>query len=286
LEYRSVGELSAQHVATVASGATPACKVCGAPTRVYDVVDFSKTCDYALYPDGFSGCPLYYYRCGECAFIFTDFCDTFSPAEWHTHIYNADYARIDPDYVSVRPHGNAKVVDAVAHWFKRSLVGLDYGGGSGLTSKLLRERGYVYDTYDPFGETRLSPDLRGTYNFCSAFEVIEHSPNPRELMQTIVSLATPGRLIMMIGTQTHDGSVCDASRLSWWYVGPRNGHISIYSRRSLAVLAAQFGMTCTCVSKSTHLLTRGYSPLQITGLRCLLFAGKLTRLTRKLLGSG
>lgn len=275
---------AAAQLARVRAGARPSCKVCDGPTSVFDVVDFAKTCDYGIYPSPLSGVPVYYHACADCGFIFTDFCDAFDDEDWRTHIYNAEYARIDPDYVAVRPAGNAAVVGSILGYGARRVTGLDYGGGSGTTARLLRQAGHTYDTVDPFGATDLTPGLAGRYDFCSAFEVIEHSPDPRGLLQSITALMSRGPVRIVIGTQVHDGIVSAASRLSWWYVAPRNGHLSIYSRRALAVLAERFGLRCTSLSRSMHVLTRDHGAADTYAIAARLAAGTVRRRLRRVVG--
>jgi len=248
------------HLHRHAAGTAVPCKVCDGATALFDVVDFAKTCDATLYPAGLAAVPVYYRRCADCGFIFTDFFDDFTPQQWSAHLYNDDYYRsVDPAYADERPANNARGVDHLLRHVKRHTIGLDYGGGSGRTCAHLRERGYRYDTFDPFGARALTPEFAGRYNFCSAFEVAEHTPDPRGFVAAIVELASKERLAIFIGTQLHDGIVSDASRLSWWYAGPRNGHISLYSRRSMQLLAQRFGLDYTPFSGRTHLFTRGWS---------------------------
>jgi hypothetical protein len=272
-----------RHVTRVQSEDLPRCKVCGASTSTFDVVDFSKTCNLTLYPTPLVGCPVYYFRCNHCGLIFTTFCDAFSTEDWQRHVYNSQYQTVDPDYASTRPRSNAAVLSSLLRWHKRSVVGLDFGGGSGLTAELLRRAGYSYDSFDPFGESRLSIELEGRYNFCSTFEVAEHSPNPREMVSTILSMLHAGKVAILIGTQVHEGIVSDNSRLSWWYIAPRNGHISIYSRRSLQILGEQFGLACHSFSRSFHLLTRGYNRMEAYALAPMLAGSKLERVIRRAL---
>jgi 2-polyprenyl-6-hydroxyphenyl methylase/3-demethylubiquinone-9 3-methyltransferase len=233
------------------------CKICRGASALFDVVDFAKCCDPAPYPAGLEGVPVYYRRCNECGFIFTEFFDDFAPQQWSAHLYNDDYYRkVDPAYADQRPASNARGVDQLLRRHRADTIGLDYGGGSGRTCQRLRELGYAFDTFDPFGERSLTPEYAGRYNFCTAFEVAEHTPDPRGFVDAIVTLASKERLGILVGTQLHDGIVSDASRLSWWYAAPRNGHISIYSRRSMEILARQFGLDYTRLSARTHLLTR------------------------------
>lgn len=264
----------------VAAGTPVPCKVCDGATALFDVVDFAKTCDARLYPAGLSAVPVYYRRCGACGFIFTDFFDSFAPQQWSAQLYNDEYYRaVDPAYADQRPAHNARGVDHLLRHLKASIIGLDYGGGSGRTCAALREMGYRYDTVDPFGARSLTPGNERRYNFCTAFEVAEHTPDPRGFVQAIVELASPGRLAILIGTQLHDGIATDAARLAWWYAAPRNGHISLYSRRSMQLLAERFGLRYTVFSARTHLLTRHWGAREAWWL---LARGKLVgRLDRR-----
>jgi Methyltransferase domain len=232
------------------------CKICEGTAEPFDFVDFNKTCDKSIYPTGLRGIPVLYRKCTDCGFIFTDFFDDFTPDQWRTHIYNDDYARVDPDYESKRPRSNVVKINVLLIGRKNKIIGLDYGGGNGKTASLLRERGWAFDSYDPFGSTHMSPERMGRYNFCSAMEVFEHSPDPVSSLQDIVGKMAPGRAMIVIGTGLHDGIVSAQTRLSWWYAAPRNGHISLFSRKSMEILASRFGLAYSSIYPGTHLLTR------------------------------
>lgn len=253
------------------------CKICGADSPPFDVVDFHKSCHPVLYPLGLSGIPVIYHRCPSCAFVFTTFFDRFTPEQWSRHVYNADYVRVDPEYVEARPHGNALELRCFLR-HKRDVLGLDFGGGNGLTAALMRAAGWDFQSFDPFGHSDVSPQNIGRFNFCSALEVMEHSPDPAASLKAIVDMCSPGRLVVFIGTAVHDGLVTDATRLAWWYAGPRNGHISLYSRAALARLGATQGLEYTSITRGTHLLTRGVSPAAATAM---LFRGKVLRQLRR-----
>lgn len=265
-----------------AAGTPLPCKVCDGETALFDVVDFAKACDARLYPAGLAAVPVYYRRCRACGFVFTDFFDDFAPQQWSAQLYNDDYYRsVDAAYAEERPLANARGVDHLLRQLKASTIGLDYGGGSGRTCARLREMGYRYDTVDPFGARSLTPENARRYNFCTAFEVAEHTPDPRGFVRSIVELASPQRLAILIGTQMHDGIVTDAARLSWWYAAPRNGHISLYSQRSLQLLAERFGLHYTAFSGRTHLFTRHWSAREAWWFLARGKAiGRLDRMTR------
>lgn len=233
-----------------------ACKICGDRADVFDLVDFNKICNSIKYPLGLSGIPVVYSKCENCRFIFTQFFDDFSPEEWSFYIYNDEYVRVDPGYISGRPQSNLRQLSRFLRNKEKDIIGLDYGGGSGLTANLMNEAGYSFDFYDPFGHNELSFDKKGKYNFCSAMEVIEHSPNPVEFISDILSRCSQNRLIILIGTSTHDDMVSPETRLSWYYAAPRNGHISLFSKRSLKYLSERFGLNYVSASAGIHLMVR------------------------------
>jgi hypothetical protein len=42
---------------------------------------------------------------------------------------------------------------------------------------------------------------------------------------------------VLFSTLLSDGNIHPNQRLSWWYASPRNGHISLFSRNALTLLA-------------------------------------------------
>lgn len=77
------------------------CKMCGSETTPFDVVD-RKGLRAVVVPAGLTGVPVYYRICPDCQFIFTDFFDAFTGEQWRRHIYNDEYAKVDPDYREAR----------------------------------------------------------------------------------------------------------------------------------------------------------------------------------------
>lgn len=240
-------------------GLRPApCKICGAESLPFDTVDMGKTCLETVYPLGVYGIPVVYKRCPDCRFIFTNDFDHFTESDWSSTIYNDRYIDVDPDYALRRPILSAGLI--ASQFSKRDIVGLDYGGGSGVMAGHLRKQGWTYDAFDPFGQTSLTPGLVGSYNLCSAFEVIEHLTDPAEAMKAILDMCSKDRVMLVIGTNVHDRFVTDRSRLSWWYAAPRNGHISLFSKEALRRLGARFGLDYASFGISTHFLSRGWTP--------------------------
>jgi len=83
---------------------------------------------------------------------------------------------------------------------------LDYGCGSGLLVKFLRERGYDNVTgYDPYSENHGDETaLNKRYDLVIAQDVVEHADDPLEMLRILDNLASPGGRIA-IGTPNAEG---------------------------------------------------------------------------------
>lgn len=256
------------------------CKICeGASTR-YDMLDFERSATHIPFSTPPAGIPVVYRKCSRCGFIFTRFFDGFTGEQWREHVYNDAYGSVDPEYTGARAVRNAQAVPAYFGRLRGSVRGLDYGGGNGMTAKHLRDAGWNFACYDPFGLDETSGTEEAA-NFCTSFEVFEHFPNPVASMQNLLSKVTSGPLLIFIGTWLNDASVNDETRLSEWvYAGPRNGHISLYSRRALSALAQKFGLELTSIHAKGHLMSRGHDT---AALESVMRWGRYRNVARRLL---
>ena len=214
------------------------CKICDGPSPLAGVVDFHKCClEFHGRYLPVSGIPIYYRRCQNCGFLFTTAFDEWSHQAFAKNIYNTDYKVVDPDYDTARPESNARLFTKLFAKAKSGVRILDYGGGSGSFAELLRRLGHAAISYDPFTKDNVRPS--GTFDIITCFEVLEHSITPRETVADIMSLLSPGGLIVC--STLLQPRKFEKNDLRWWYIGPRNGHVSIHSRASLTRLFDGFG---------------------------------------------
>lgn len=254
------------------------CKICGAESPLFAKADLGKSCHATVYPLGSYGVDIPYYQCSDCHFIFTQAFDRFTPEQWSRHIYNDDYVKVDPAFEDERPRDNAYVTEAYLRAIGGGSVGLDYGGGSGLAASILRGRGWAFDNVDPFnGVDHVTAE--GRYDVCTAFEVFEHVTDPQGALAEIRRRCSPGHLLILLGTNISDGLISPRTGLDWWYAGPRNGHISLYSRAALKRLAAGQGLHYFSLGRNLHFLSRGHGPEDLLRIAV---EGKL----RRILGAG
>lgn len=231
-----------------------ACKCCGAESPLFGVVDFHKNCEEAKGKSlALSGIPIYYYRCPRCSFLFANAFDAFGADDFMRHIYNDGYASVDPDYAVARPRGSAALLGNLFRNEKPAAI-LDYGCGSGELVAVLKANGFPdVRGYDPFVEAfSVKPTER--FDCVVSFETIEHSCDPKRTMADWNDLVSEGGLILF-STLLQPPDL-EKHRLSWWYVGPRNGHVSLHTHASLAVLAAPYGLRLGSFNESLHVLYR------------------------------
>jgi SAM-dependent methyltransferase len=230
------------------------CKCCGAAAMPYGVVDFHKNCEiYRRKVLGISGVPIYYHRCPACGFLFTTAFDDFTTDDFLRYVYNEEYALVDPDYREARALANADFLAHLFSWVRPRRI-LDYGGGNGTLAARLRDAGFPeVETYDPF-VPRYSARPSGRFDCVVSFEVVEHSTDPQGTFADMGEfLDEPGLILFTTLLQPPD---IDRLGLSWWYAGPRNGHVSLFSRDSLISLIEPFGFGLASFNDGVHILFR------------------------------
>jgi hypothetical protein len=61
---------------------------------------------------------------------------------------------------------------------------------------------------------------------------------------------------VLFSTLISDQNIRANQRLTWWYASPRNGHISLFSKKSLAILGAKEGFRFGSFSAGFHAFWR------------------------------
>ena len=232
------------------------CPICTTSCDPHDAVDFNKSCEElrgTYLPK--AGIPVAYYRCTNCGFCFAPAIARWSLAEFEERIYNKDYVAVDPDYVDARPRANAEGLRRIFGERGPHITHLDYGGGNGLLSTLLNQQGWQSRSYDPFADRDVPIERLGKFDLITAYEVFEHVPDPRSLLKELSALVNADGIILF-STLLSDGELAPDRPLTWWYASPRNGHISLFSRNSLALLARDYGLRLGSFSSGFHCMWR------------------------------
>lgn len=209
------------------------CKICQSPTEIQGCVDAGKSCEThngVFLP--LTGIPVWYHRCLACGFLFTPNFDHWTPAQFIAGIYNERYREADPEYFNGERARRflPTVLDLMAKKGLHSV--LDYGGGDGALTGLLSSNGKRAVCYEPLMGVLPAAVQPGSFDLVVAVEVLEHTPTPRETVHQAIGLIRPGGM-MLFTTALCDGLPKQST--DWWYIAPRNGHVSIWSSQALSL---------------------------------------------------
>lgn len=174
-------------------------------------------------------------RCEACRSLQTE-----SPY-WLKEAYQDAIAAMDTGAVARNLICHVAVV-AVARILAVKGRFLDFGGGTGMLCRLLRDGGFDAYVYDRFAEPvyarpfllqprDVQPDSIG---LLSAVEVFEHCAHPAREVGELFSLR-PQVLLATTIPYRDEGK-------DWWYLGTSAGqHVFFYSRAGLEYLARKYG---------------------------------------------
>jgi hypothetical protein len=135
---------------------------------------------------------------------------------------------------------------------------LDWAGGYGTLTRLMRDRGYDFAHNDPMavnvfaeGHEVADPSV-GRYDLVTAFEVLEHLTDPVASLTPLAAVTDR----MLVTTQVVPSPAPLPS--DWDYYALESGqHITFYTPRSLELLAARLGYDGVVTSSLVHLFHRG-----------------------------
>lgn len=169
-----------------------------------------------------SGEPVNYYECSYCFFLFAK----------HEINYSQYW-----DVIEKSNHG--RVLETLRLYLLSDGIHksvLDYGCGKGFSIQAFRELGIDADGCDvDASDLVYSINEAPKKDIVVACEVVEHFTDPVTSFKHMASLANDS---IAFQTAYYDPQTCHRD---WWYLGPKNGHISLYSVQSLNILAEIVG---------------------------------------------
>jgi hypothetical protein len=142
--------------------------------------------------------------------------------------------------------------------FNADAAFLDYGGGSGLFTRLMRDRGFRFTHHDRYCPNLFSlgfalktlPTDNDRFELITAFEVVEHLWEPFDQLKTLLScsdtLLFTTELIREQPPSLHE----------WpYYASDEGQHITFLTTKALAILGKTLGAQVYSY-QHLHLLTR------------------------------
>lgn len=195
-----------------------------------------------------------YFHCPGCHFIQTE--DPYWLPEAYTDAINAYDTGILQRNIST-----ARVLQALIFFLKKYPGRyLDWGGGYGILTRLMRDKGFDFYWHDEYAKNLLTKgfsliDLpeneQKNFLLVSAVEVFEHLPDPVTQVKKMLSFSDT----VFFTTDLMPPDALPSK--DWWYFSPEHGqHISFYSKKALERIAKKVGAPLLTNGKNIHLLTK------------------------------
>ena len=170
-----------------------------------------------------------YYQCINCGFIQTD------EPHWLEEAYNSAITSLDLGLISRNVEYSDKISKLILNNFDINAKFLDYAGGYGMFTRLMRDKGFDYYHQDKFCVNLYAQNFelddlpkKTKFEFVTAFEVFEHFNNPTEEIKKIFEHSDKIIFSTELQPDLKIESVDD-----WWYFTPETGqHIAFYSKKA------------------------------------------------------
>lgn len=174
--------------------------------------------------------------CQDCGFLYI------VDPHWLQEAYASLIAACDTGLVSRNISIAERLQVLLFYLFGNGSTYLDVAGGTGLLVRLMRDRGYDFNWYDPYCKNihasgfERKPDRH--YTAVTAFEVLEHLEDPIPFLEEIMD--TTRAELLICSTELFQG---DPPGQDWWYYSFTAGqHISFYQAKTLHLVAKKLGL--------------------------------------------
>ncbi len=190
-----------------------------------------------------------YYECPNCGYVCTE--DPF----WLQESYKNSINLTDTGMLS-RNICLSKITSCIIFlFFKKDGKYLDYGGGYGILTRLMRDFGFNFYCLYPYTKNLFAKGFEYQENIANievitSFENFEHFTNPQDDLAKIFSISD--NIIFSTEILPHPIPLPE----EWWYYGLEHGqHISFYSLRTLQTIAKSSGLNLYSYN-NLHCFTR------------------------------
>jgi len=179
------------------------------------------------------GHEVQYSICKQCGLVRTE------EPHWLDEAYDEAISSLDVGLVG-RCWALADWTEAIARSYRPDGRLLDWAGGHGLLTRMLRDRGLDCWHHDSMAKNIHAVGFEGSlsddYDLITAFEVLEHLWDP---LQTLKDLAARTEVLLFTTTLLPEPPRVPGS---WWYYAPETGqHVCFHTEASLTWIANTLG---------------------------------------------
>jgi len=199
------------------------CKICNEPAReVFSAVILSKY-------------KIKYYFCDYCGFLHTE--DPY----WLDEAYVNPINITDTGLLQRNIALSLRITPILYYLFNKDGAFLDYAGGTGIFTRLMRDIGFNFYWSDPSAENVFARGFEYPGNcpikLITCLEVFEHFVNPVSEIKKLLLISKN----ILFTTNLLPEKI--PSPYEWWYYGIEHGqHISFYSKKTLLYLSSKFNL--------------------------------------------
>jgi hypothetical protein len=197
-----------------------------------------------------------YYECSKCGFIQTE------KPHWLDEAYKSAINTCDTGLLARNQRFSETCSLLLYYFLGDNTAHLDYAGGYGVFTRLMRDIGFNFYWHDPYCQNLFAqgfeykPESRNKIGLITAFEVFEHFTDPKTELEKMLLIS---RNILF----STDLIPQPRPKLAdWWYYAPEHGqHISFYTRKSLEIIASMHNLHFYTDGKRLHLFSDKKLPL-------------------------
>ncbi len=190
-----------------------------------------------------------YHICPVCEFMQTD--DPF----WLEEAYSSAISCSDTGILSRNIFLASMATSIIRFCCDRKSSFLDFGGGYGIFTRLMRDYGFDFHWHDKYAQNLFAKgfeaNMTNRYAAVTAFENFEHFLDPGKELETMLQVSD----FILFSTELRPSPAPKPE--SWWYYCLEHGqHISFYTTKTLAWLAGKYGIHLQSNGKNIHIFSR------------------------------
>lgn len=197
---------------------------------------------------------IQYFHCTHCGFMQTE------EPYWLDEAYKSPINLTDTGLVQRNIYLSKKVAILLYFYFGAKGKYLDYAGGYGLFTRLMRDIGFDFYWIDQYTQNLMAKGFEYTgkneIETITTFETFEHLVSPLEEIEKMVKIS-PNIIFTTMLLPNIMPKIDE-----WWYLGLEHGqHVSFYSELTLHLIAKKFGLNFSTNGKVHFFSQKKVNPI-------------------------